>query len=308
MQSDGWADFQKTLGRDVFRVEKNNFSALVIKYPIRFFGRFYGNYLYVPRVDIKDFDDLDFLISEAKDLAKTEKSMLLRIEPLSTISLSKFGFYKISSVQPDVSLIMDLSKSKEEILRKMDHDTRYSVRTAEKRGVKIAFTKTIGRQIAFEEFWKMFVETSRRQGIGHYGKNYYEELSKLDGGDGGDLSSEIVLAELNGVYIAGAIIIYSGDTATYLYAASLSGYGRYNAPSYVIWRAMCEAKDRGLKYFDFWGISDQDDERHKRWAKLSAFKKSFGGREVHYPGTYDLPLNKSVYYIYNTARKLARSI
>ncbi len=298
LQSDDWALFQKQLGRPNFQIERSDFRALLIEYPLKFFG----SYLYAPRVYLKDLDDLEFLVKQAKEIARGRKSIFLRLEPQETISLSQYGFKKISSLQPDMTLVSDLSQTHESILKNMDHDTRYAVRTAEKRGVKTVSSRKIGKDAAFAIFWEMFLETNKRQSLGHYGEKYYKELLAFDSRSGSRMESEILLAELEGVYIAGAIILYYEDTATYLYAASVSGYGRFNAPSYVIWRAMSDAKDRGMKYFDFWGISDEN----KKWAKFSAFKRSFGGEEVHYPGTFDLPLNRSLYYLYQTAKKIIR--
>ncbi|MGO4434577.1 methicillin resistance protein, partial [Paenarthrobacter sp. RAF9] len=36
------------------------------------------------------------------------------------------------------------------------------------------------------------------------------------------------------------------------------------------------------------------------------FKKSFGGREISYPGTWDLPVKKVRYGAYQLARKAAQ--
>jgi lipid II:glycine glycyltransferase (peptidoglycan interpeptide bridge formation enzyme) len=66
---------------------------------------------------------------------------------------------------------------------------------------------------------------------------------------------------------------------------------------------MADAKDRGLKHVDLWGVAPADQPDHK-WAGFTAFKKSFGGREVAYPGTWDLPVKKLRYAAYQLARKL----
>lgn len=45
------------------------------------------------------------------------------------------------------------------------------------------------------------------------------------------------------------------------------------------------AKKRGCKIFDFEGIYDERFP-NKSWLGFTHFKKSFGGYEVSYPGTY----------------------
>ena len=56
--------------------------------------------------------------------------------------------------------------------------------------------------------------------------------------------------------------------------------------------ALFDAKENGLKKFDFWGIAPVDTSgnvpKNHPWAGFTAFKKSFGGYEVDYCGTFDL--------------------
>jgi lipid II:glycine glycyltransferase (peptidoglycan interpeptide bridge formation enzyme) len=66
---------------------------------------------------------------------------------------------------------------------------------------------------------------------------------------------------------------------------------------------MADAKEKGLKHVDLWGVAPEDQPDHK-WAGFTSFKKSFGGREVAYPGTWDLPVNKLRYRAYQLARQL----
>ena len=46
---------------------------------------------------------------------------------------------------------------------------------------------------------------------------------------------------------------------------------------------MADAKEKGLKHVDLWGVAPEDQPDHK-WAGFTAFKKSFGGREDRLPG------------------------
>jgi lipid II:glycine glycyltransferase (peptidoglycan interpeptide bridge formation enzyme) len=56
---------------------------------------------------------------------------------------------------------------------------------------------------------------------------------------------------------------------------------------------------------DLWGVAPADQPDHK-WAGFTAFKKSFGGRGIAYPGTWDLPVRKVRYGSYQLARKGAQ--
>lgn len=298
LQSSDWTEFQKKLGRRTYSVSVGEGRFLAIRYPLPL-GK---NYMYVPRVKIAATATFGELIEKCRRIAAEEKSVFIKIEPDSetnpNLDFKACGFKRVESLQPTNTLVIDLSKNEEMLFKNMEHDTRYAIKTAEKRGVSIEKSDGIGRDNAFAEFWPMFLETNRRQSISSYDKRYYEELSKIDG----EIKTEIFLAKLENSYIAGAIILHYKDTATYLYAASRSGYGKYNAPSLIIWRAMLDAKKKGLKYFDFWGISDVKS----KWAGFTAFKRSFDGQEVKYPGGFDLPINKPIYFAYKAFKRLLR--
>ena len=69
---------------------------------------------------------------------------------------------------------------------------------------------------------------------------------------------------------------------------------------------MADARDKGLKHVDLWGVAPADQPDHK-WAGFTSFKKSFGGHEVAYPGTWDLPVRTVRYNGYQLARKGAQA-
>jgi lipid II:glycine glycyltransferase (peptidoglycan interpeptide bridge formation enzyme) len=70
------------------------------------------------------------------------------------------------------------------------------------------------------------------------------------------------------------------------------------APFLLQWGAVLKAKERGMKWYDFWGIDE------KKWSGVTRFKKRFGGKEVSYPPASDLVLSKFWYKIYKTSKAL----
>ena len=74
-------------------------------------------------------------------------------------------------------------------------------------------------------------------------------------------------------------------------------------PAYAVqWTAIQDAKEYGSKIYDFYGIPPTAQEGHPMHG-LYLFKTGFGGREVHRPGSFDIPLKK-LYSLYTTAEKL----
>jgi len=84
---------------------------------------------------------------------------------------------------------------------------------------------------------------------------------------------------------AGALILIYDKTAYYYYAAALPiGKKRY-LQYYVVWELMKMVKKLGCSVWDFEGIYDQRWP-NKGWKGFSHFKKSFGGTEVEFPGSF----------------------
>ncbi|MFH1225759.1 MAG: peptidoglycan bridge formation glycyltransferase FemA/FemB family protein [bacterium] len=294
LQSDRWANFQEELGRKVWRFAG---EAIVIKYPLPF-GL---GYLYCPRGPIKVNKEL---IDRLKDLAKKENIIFLRIEPPAEIDLKKFGFVETAPVQPKNTLILDLQKSEEELLNGFHQKTRYNIRLAEKKGVKVKIINDI------EIFCELMKQTVARDNFSSHPKNYYLKLveSKL---------AKMFVAEFGGQIMAANLMVFFGDTATYLHGASADEGRNLMAPHLLQWAAIKEAKKQGYKYYDFWGVAPaaspaSRDKQAGRpvnqpnhpWAGVTRFKEGFGGERVNYVGAWDLPVKKIWYIIYRMIKKL----
>ena len=301
LQSWEWGDLQEKIGRSIWRVRAGNIQALLIKYPLPL-GR---SYLYCPAGPLVLNPNAGFAYNW-KSFAKAIKKDLpnfgqifLKIEPwnpkIDVSEIEKFGLIKSRPLQPDLTRIIETNGTEEEILRRMEHDTRYAIKTAEKRGVAVSiFDNNEEKEMMFEEFWKVFDNTNKRQGLKRHSKDYYKLVTLLDG----DCQSKLFISKIGDKIVNAAIVVYFGKTAFYLYAASESGFGRFNAPSLTLWKIIMDAKRLGMNVLNTGGIS----HIKKSMAGITAFKKSFGGYEVAYPGAWDLPLKKNWYAFYRIAR------
>jgi len=303
LQSWQWGELQEKLGKRVFRFNVSGLLASAIEQKLPF-GQ---TYFYVPHGPVIRAETQDAWTNFLKAFESPDdfkRPVFLRIEPLNREFhgkpienvLSEAGFRRTKPVQPKATLVIDLRKDEKEILDAMEHDTRYSIRAAEKRGVTVEFLSGEYKKGVFDIFWRIFMETNKRHKLKTYPKIYYEEVATLEG----ECSSKIAIAKIGDEAISAAIFIYFGERTFYLFAGSRAGYGKFNAPTYLLWRAICEAKKTGYRYFDFWGISHEN----KNWSKITAFKKSFGGKEITSPGAWDYVFNKPVYFIYNLAKRI----
>jgi len=276
LQSKAWLDFQKLLGRKVWQVE----GVGIIRYNLPF----KKSYLYSPRCEGKFFSAL--FLEKTKEIAKKENSIFFKAEPQENIDLKQFGFVKAHDIQPQKTLILDILRSEQELLEKMHHKTRYNIGLAEKKGVKVKKDRTL-----FEEFWRLMQETTKRDGFRSHPKDYYKKLLEIP-------NTELFIAEYQNKIIAANIVVFYDKQAIYLHGASDYEHRNLMAAPLLQWEQIKEAKKRGCIEYDFWGIDEI------KWPGVTRFKKSFNGKEIEYPGAFDLIFQPFWYKIYQIARKI----
>jgi len=286
LQSSAWTDFQKSLGRKTWQMD----SALIIKNDL-LFGK---SYLYSPRLRPdahRDFGGqarFEDWINRVKKIAKDEKAIFLKLEFEDSADkkiLKKFGFRKSQNIQPQKTLILDITKPEEELLKQMHSKTRYNIRLAKKKNIEIKKDKN-----KFEEFWRLLQQTTKRDGFRPHPKEYYRKMLEVS-------RVELFVAEYQGKVIAANIVVFYRKTAIYLHGASDYKYRNLMTPHLLQWKQIKEAKKQGCSEYDFWGINE------KKWPGVTRFKKGFNGKEVIYPGAYDLVFQPIWYKIYQLARK-----
>jgi peptidoglycan pentaglycine glycine transferase (the first glycine) len=94
-------------------------------------------------------------------------------------------------------------------------------------------------------------------------------------------------------YLASALVVFTQSTAFYHQGASI--HTKYPVPYLLQWEAIKEAKRRGCRYYNFWGISEPG-RTPKAWSGLTLFKQGFGGHKVQYLPTQDLVLSPKYYF------------
>lgn len=339
LQSWEWGKFQENLGKKVWRIgvthndlfdkNKTNKSqipnpklvamALIVKYDLPF-GR---SYLYCPRgpvideLGIMNYESrmCGMLFSEIKKIAKDEKSLFLRFDPPVEMNQKYSTKLKKSSseIQPKDTLMLDLEKSEEDLLREMKQKTRYNIRLAERKGTKITnYELHVDNRKKFKEkfekFWELAEETSQRDKFRSHNKDYYwkmlKSLNKENCACDRKLLAKLYLAEYNNKVITSNIVLYFRDYCAYLHGASSNECRNVMAPYLLQWQQIIDAKKAGYKKYDFWGIKSSQSETNHSWQGITRFKKGFGGYEKNYIGAYDLVLSNIGYTIYGFMKKI----
>jgi lipid II:glycine glycyltransferase (peptidoglycan interpeptide bridge formation enzyme) len=208
-------------------------------------------------------------------------------------------------VQPRRTLVVDLQGEAEVLLGRMKQKTRYNVRLAERKGVRVR----AGGEADLPAFYRLMEETARRDGFAVHSGAYYEAAHELFVSRGRGC---LLLAEHEGHLLAGLVAMAFGQTACYMYGAS-SGEGRELMPTYLLqWEAMLWAREQGCLTYDLWGVPDADEETLEAgftsrsdglWG-VYRFKRGFGGRLVRTIGAWDLVYAPLRYRLYTLALAL----
>jgi lipid II:glycine glycyltransferase (peptidoglycan interpeptide bridge formation enzyme) len=302
LQSQAWADVQQSLGRPVHRRSGQGWSFLAIeeKNPA-------GKVLYAPYGPVAEsVPAFDAALAELVDLAKSCGALFVRIEPVTAgldqdtaaAELKSRGLQPAPvNQQPELSWIVDLDRDFKDVLADMKPVNRNLYRNIHKKGVTFRSTQDPEEIRILLNFLHM---TARRNGFKPQSDEYLTQVAASMMPVG---AATLFVAELHGGPIAAALAYDSADTRTYAHAAIDDTHRKLSAGIPLLVTMMADAKEKGLKHVDLWGVAPADQPDHK-WAGFTAFKKSFGGREIAYPGTWDLPVNKPRYAAYQVARKL----
>ncbi len=302
LQSWNWGVFNQEFGRKIYRLgvyetEKLVSIILLIKYETKL-----GNYLYSPRGPLLNWDDLDLLdqiIKRAKEIAEDEKAIFIKLDPLLEESKENRKIFKsrgflpaVGFVQVEDAWLLDLGKTEEELLMDMRKTTRYLVRNEPKQGISVEISDNVG-DIKF--FVDLLYSTASRKGFVNHPKEYYikqfEILSKEN-------QMRIFKSIKGGKTLAMAVVAFYGDMAYYLHGASVEGTGSVGYS--LQWEIIKEAKSRGLKTYNFWGVvKDKNFKPGHPWYGFSLFKRGFGGYKYSYIRAQDLPLS-SKYWVYRS--------
>ena len=213
-------------------------------------------------------------------------------------TLAARGARRVRSVQPRHTLVLDLRRPIEDLRGEMLSGRRRSINAATRKGISIRRTREADE---VEQFIRLIQRTGERNRFGPHSERYYRTVCRVMF----DLeTASLYLAEIGGRSVAAVIAFESPTTGYYAHAADDPERSRQVvAAAPLAWQIVLDSRAEGRTTFDFWGVIPDDSADHP-WAGFSRFKKTFGGRVLTRPGTFDLPLRPLRYRLYSTAREL----
>jgi lipid II:glycine glycyltransferase (peptidoglycan interpeptide bridge formation enzyme) len=277
---------------------------------------------------------LDALIRAARTGAQQARAIVLKIDPRVThdgppdrsagthlavgttlqgpadstvgAALQRHGFRRARhDLQAPTTRIVDLLDGGDALMASWHADARRLSKRAEREGVQVEIDRA-GSADAIGEFHAILEATAERGDFRARSRTFLERAANAFAGSTGWYT---VLARHGAHAIAGMALPRVGDRAYYLYGASLKEpelkhkYGAYAAMA----AAMKALAADGVRTLDMWGVVEPDDPTaDPAWEGFSAFKRTFGGRPVRHPGTFDLVLDP-FWYRLRDLREAARA-
>lgn len=273
-----------------------------------------SDFIFIRKIPLAPFSVIKFQrpskinFKKIDRLAKKYHAPTIYLEPqLPTINyqlLTDNSYHPCKSpFLPTKTIQLDLTKSEKQIYSKIKKDARYGIRKAKNECITIlrynekdasdgvgltpsgveeeAMTPPRRGYSDFQIFhrsWKKSVSWQRHVPS-------LKTLTALKKSFGQKAIFLISTQNVANKVIAGAVILLTGKAAHYYYAFT-SKEGRNKSAQYLlVWEAIMLAKKLGCQIFDFEGIYDQRFPI-KSWRGFTHFKKSFGGKEVEYPGCF----------------------
>ena len=309
-QSQAWQKFQEDLGETSFLEQGTDYQYLAIlkKTPV-------GNYLYLPYGPIaKDKKAFQTALKSLEALAKKHQAIFIRIEPQNP-DFAKYlpaNTKKTKNLNPKDTLILDITPDKATILTNFSQGTRTRYNTYAKKGLTVESTKDPAQIKHLVELQNKLFKTKNLNSFSeHYLKTELSQpfatlyLVKYHLPAGQEREEN---TPKDGQILAASLFFDYQDTRYYMQSAADIDYKKFPATVALLTTALFDAKEQGIKYFDFWGIAPEGAPDSHPWKGFTKFKQSFGGAPVEYAGTYDIILKPIKYHFYQLTRQLNRFI
>jgi lipid II:glycine glycyltransferase (peptidoglycan interpeptide bridge formation enzyme) len=326
LQSWGWGEFNKRMGDKIWRFGVYN-GALLIGVALIFkISAKRGRFLFVPHgpvfIDGLSMSDkkeaIELILVRLGNISKEEEINFIRVAPIFDRTqeneniFTDLGFRRAPiHMHPEVTWELDITPPEEKLLMNMRKTTRYLIRQAEKNpDIQITTSNKIED---LKLFWPVYRETAKRHNFVVFSEKYLEAEfnSFID-----DREILIFLGKYKEQVVSVAIFVFWQGMCFYHHSGSLSEFNKVPVSYLLQWNAIKEAKARGYRTYNFWGIApeveteaDASKSKHP-WAGLSLFKMGFGGYKKNYVKTQDFIISNKYWinFIIESIRKHKRNL
>jgi hypothetical protein len=220
--------------------------------------------------------DLPLPVDELREILKQRKVIMCKLEPLPGQSdeemakIKKLGFRQDKwPLLGSRTLRLDIRPSLEEIEKSFKKDARYCLKKSLESAIEI-------RSDDWNLFYELWKKAAKKKDLWILSREQIMALKECFA----DKAFCLTAGKM-----AGIVVIVTEGVAYYYFSAALPEAKQFQLPYRMIWEAIRKVKEKGAVIWDFEGIYDKRWPTHG-WKGFTHFKKSFGGKEIEFPGSF----------------------
>lgn len=270
-----------------------------------------GNFLFVPHgpIGVEPLNPSFFTVYAdcLRVLAVKEKYDFIRMSPFLPDTREYRTLFQSAGFRSapmhmiaENSWILDISLNESEIFSGMKKNHRNLIRRCERDGVVIELRQD---SKAVDILNDMLDVTEKKHGFHRFSREYVEK--EFSAFQKNNAAAILVAALPDGRIDAAAMFLFYGNMAVYRHSGSLNQDKRLPTPYLLQWMAVQEAKKRGIRWYNFWGIAPPNATEAHPFFGITHFKTGFGGERMDALPAQDLPITKR--YWINWAVETCRS-
>lgn len=274
-----------------------------------------GTFWQIPGPGVTDVDDLFRVIDALVPLAAANDIFSIHVDPLlaeveaDQARLRARGYWRTITWTNDHSIVVDISGTEEEVLRRFSTRSRRWIKRAARDGVVVT------RVEATDENCRLKYELLKATSDARFAipspaaaAATYQQLQAAGNG-------QLFFAHYDGVLVAAGYAMRAGTTSLYLTGASVrkdagsseaNGLGAHGVGHAVQWEMMRWARENGCTSYDMYGTPSSryiDDPKHPLYG-VGQFKLSFSKEVTDYIGCWEVPVRRTPAWIMHMAERL----
>lgn len=299
IQSWAWGQFREKMAAQVDRFIINQEAGQVFFYQLPFLPFTIGH---CPKINFIN----QALINHLRLLGQKRQALFIKIEPHLLASsekekeLKSLGLRQGRQIFSQYTMTLDLSQKKDQLLASFNSKTRYNIRLAKRKGVRILEDNS---DQAFKIYWQLTQKTTARQGFYAHDRDYHEKMWQTMSQAG---IAHLFRAEYQKETLATWILFKWKDTLYYPYGASLRKHRQVMASNLLMWEAILFGQKNGCRQFDLWGTPGPNPKKTDPWYGFHRFKAGYNPKIIKLLGAYDLVIKPGLYPPYQTLDYLRR--
>jgi lipid II:glycine glycyltransferase (peptidoglycan interpeptide bridge formation enzyme) len=275
------------------------------------------SFWYVPHGPVLDYaaeasrDQLALVLRGLTAAARAGGGVVIRLEPrIEADSHDAALFDGLATpvehrLQVGQTRVVPLADD-EPMLAAFDADTRWAVRRTIREGLDTRIVSDASDMAAVDRLHDLVTATQRRAG---FPLPALERYRRAWAGLAGAGRACLVEGWWNDEILASGLLVTEGGQSFYLFAGSrreLPGEPKRYASYAVQWAILREARARGSRLHDLWGVAPAGAGPDHRWAGVGLFKRGFGGREIRWAGSWEIVVAPMAYRLRSALGRLRR--